>query len=117
MGHGHLLLNLFRELPPSASTLSSFSKLAARFQNEFVPKALPALSEKLVALSNRAYLARSTMESLENMLEALIFSGASDIRRKPELRTAVLNLLNMLVDAGSSPAFKMRDDFLPPLRS
>jgi hypothetical protein len=117
MGHGHLLLTLFRELPPSASTLSSFSKLAARFQNEFVPKALPAISEKLAALPYRSYLARSTMESLENMLEPLIFSGASDIRRKPELRTAVLNLLNMLVDAGSSPAFKMRDDFLTPLRS
>ena len=116
-GQGDRLLNFFRQLAPSANALSSFSKLAARFQCEFVPKALPVLSEHLAALPQRTFLARSTMESLENTLEPLIFSGATEIRRKPELRSAVLNLLNMLMDAGSSAAFKMRDDFLTSLRS
>ena len=111
------LVNFFRQLPPSANNLSSFSKLAARFQSELVPKSLPALSEKLASLPHRALLPRATMESLENILEPLIFSGATEIRRNPELRKAVLSLLNMLVDAGSSAAFKMRDDFLTPLRS
>ena len=102
MGHGHLLLTLLASSTKRQHALLVFQARGPLFQNEFVPKALPALSEKLAALPYQAYLARSTMESLENMLEPLIFSGASDIRRKSELVPAVLNLLNMLVDAGSS---------------
>jgi hypothetical protein len=111
-GQGDRLINFFRQLPASANVLFSFSKLAARFQHEFLPKALPVLTEKLAALPSRAFLASATVESLESIMEPLIFSGASEIRQRPELRAATLNLLNMLVDAGSSAAFKMRDDFL-----
>lgn len=115
-GNGSRALDLFQRLPSDAATLRSFSVITARFRSEFVPRALPSIAEKLSRLTERLFLSDTTMNALETVLGALIFSGASDVRRHPELRGATLSLLDMLVDAGSSAAFKMRDDFLTPLR-
>jgi hypothetical protein len=115
--HGDLLLALFEQLASNPHTLRSFALLAARFRDEFIPMALPALARKATGLSERRYLDQITMTSLEGILRGLVYSGAFEIRRKPDMRTAVLDLLDLLVDAGSSIAFKMRDDFLTPLRS
>ena len=37
-----------------------------------------------------------------------------DLKRHHELREAVLSLLDLLVENGSSAAFRMRDDFVTP---
>lgn len=116
-GQGSRILAFFRRLPSSATTLRAFSKIVAQFRGEFVPGALPAIAEHLARLSDRSFLDSTTMRSLEAILGSLVYSGASDIRRKPEQRAATLSLLDMLIEAGSSAAFKIRDDFLTPLRS
>ena len=37
------------------------------------------------------------------------------IKEDPEIREAVLFLLDVLVDPGSSYAYRMRDDFVTPI--
>jgi hypothetical protein len=115
-GNGSRVLDLFRRLPSDAATLEFFSVIVARFRSEFVPGALPVIAAKLSQLTDRLFLNDTTMNALETVLGALIYSGASDVRRLPELRGATLSLLDMLIDAGSSASFKMRDEFLTPLR-
>lgn len=115
-GQGSRLLDFFRRLPPDFATLRAFSAITARFRSELVPRALPAIQHVLSQLPEREFLDDTTVTSLEALLGDLIYSGASDVRRKSELRTATLALLDLLVEAGSSAAFKLRDDFLTPLR-
>jgi len=114
-GNTSRLLDFFVRLPPSLSTLTSFSILAERFRGELIPRALPALAEKLAALSDRNFMSRAAMGALESILQTLICTGATEIRSQPALRTATLALLEMLVEAGSSAGFALRDDFLTPL--
>lgn len=115
-GQGGRLLDFFRRLPPDLATLRTFSVITARFRSELVPKALPAIQHVLSQLPEREFLDDTTVTTLEALLGDLIYSGASDVRRKSELRTATLALLDLLVEASSSAAFKLRDDFLTPLR-
>ena len=115
-GQGGQLLDHFQRLPPNDAAFQAFAATVARFRVEFIPRALPAIAEHLSRLSDRLFLDDTTMSSLESVLGSLIYGGASDVRRTPELRRATLSLLDSLIDAGSSAAFKMRDDFLTPLR-
>lgn len=114
---GHRLLALFRDLPPTPEALSAFSRTAARFQTEFVPVALPALTEKLSILQEGPAMWPSTILSLETILQEQVYSGSPKVRHDADLRNATLAILEILVENGSSAAFKMRDDFVTPLRS
>lgn len=116
-GEGRRLLALFRDLPPTPESLSAFSRIAARFQNELIPGALPALAEKLSILHEKISIWPTTMLSLETILQEQVYSGAPNVRQDAELRNAALAILNILVECGSSAAFKMRDDFVTPLRA
>jgi len=115
-GQGGRLLDFFSRLPADPATLRAFSVITARFRSELVPKALPAIQHMLSQLPERAFLDDTTVTTLDALLGDLIYSGTVDVRRKPELRIATLALLDLLVEASSSAAFKLRDDFLTPLR-
>jgi hypothetical protein len=116
-GEGRRLLALFRDLPPTPEVLSAFSRTAARFQSELVPIALPALAEKLSILQESNSIWPSTTLSLETILQGQVYSGSPQVRHDADLRNATLAILEILVENGSSAAFKMRDDFVTPLRA
>ncbi len=116
-GEGNRLLQFFRNLPAGHKMITSFSILAARFQSELIPGSLPVLSEKLAGLPDHTSVSQAAIASVETILTNLVYTGASEIRSEPSKRTATLELLDMLVEAGSSAAFKLRDDFLTPLRN
>jgi len=63
---------------------------------------------------NPVVLNESAVFYLEEILTRLIYGGNSRIRSESTLRVAALKILDALVDAGSSPSYKLRDDFLTP---
>jgi hypothetical protein len=62
-----------------------------------------------------ALLSEVTVFYLETILTRLIYGGNSSIRVETDLRQAAMKLLDELVVAGSSVAYKLRDDFLTPM--
>ena len=48
---------------------------------------------------------------------SVVHSGAPLVRQDAALRDATLVVLGRMIDAGSSRAYRMRDDFLTPVRA
>jgi hypothetical protein len=57
----------------------------------------------------------NTVFLLEVLLQRYVYGRPLELKRQSDLRDAVLVLLDMLVDNGSSAAFRMRDDFVTPI--
>ncbi|SRR6266566_9248831 len=53
---------------------------------------------------------------LESLLGAFVYGQPLRVKRDASLRAAILKLLDHLVSVGSSAAYRMRDDFVTPLR-
>ena len=54
------------------------------------------------------------MKCLEEILGRFIYSDPSKLKAAPEMRAAVLLLLNACIEMGSSMCYRQRDDFLTP---
>ncbi len=116
-GQSNRLRHFFQQLRASGRAVSSFTALVNRFASEFLPASLPLLAEKLAAQSPGGLLSRFTLMQLEEALSGLVYSGAVEVRRDPTLRSATMTILDCMVEAGSCAAFRIRDDFVTPLRS
>ena len=57
---------------------------------------------------------RNTVFMLEALLQRHVYGRPLDVKRDLIVRQAVLRLLDMLVENGSSTAFRMRDDVVTP---
>jgi hypothetical protein len=57
----------------------------------------------------------NTVFYLESLLRRFCYSEPVRIKSNPEIRSAVLMILDQLVDSGSSAAYRMRDDFVTPI--
>jgi hypothetical protein len=53
--------------------------------------------------------------ALETLLGRYVYTRPLEMKKTSDLRNAVLSLLDLLVDNGSSAAFRMRDDFVTPV--
>jgi hypothetical protein len=57
----------------------------------------------------------NTVFLLEVLLQRYVYGRPLELKRDSNLRDAVLFLLDLLVENGSSAAFRMRDDFVTPV--
>lgn len=57
----------------------------------------------------------NTVFMLEVLLQRYVYGRPLELKRNHDLRDAVLFLLDLLVEQGSSAAFRMRDDFVTPI--
>jgi hypothetical protein len=63
----------------------------------------------------QAMLAKTdTVFLLEVLLQRHVYGRPIELKRYTDIRQAVLFLLDILVENGSSAAFRMRDDFVTP---
>jgi hypothetical protein len=56
-----------------------------------------------------------TIFMLEVILQRHVYVRPLELKKDAALRTAILFILDTLVDNGSSAAFRMRDDFVTPI--
>lgn len=115
-GKAHLLGELLLRLPPSRLALESYVRFLYRIGRRCVPGAFVTVAEYVKGEPARLLSVSNTVFVLEVLLREWVYGHPIELKRDPRLRETVLSLLDHLVEAGSSAAFRMRDDFVTPLR-
>jgi len=117
-GHVERLHQLFEALPVSKAILYQYVRFLYHVGEESLPTAYIRIAAKLKSGDPRVLLDDNEIVfMLESILQRQVYSKPVELKRRDDLRTSVLYLLDQLVDAGSSAAFRMRDDFVTPLPS
>src|SRR3569623_1619918 len=114
-GYAHNVDALFDTLPPVWIVLDRY----VRFLYHIGERSMPAAFVRIGNALRRGIPADMLRESntvymLEVHLQSQIYSRPLELKRDPALRVAILFVLDVLVESGSSAAFRMRDDFVTP---
>jgi hypothetical protein len=115
-GHADYLDALFENLPASPTVLDSYVRFLYHVGEQSLPQAFIRISRRLQQGDPRQMLRDgNTVFLLEVLLQRYVYGRPLELKRQSELREAVLVLLDLLVENGSSAAFRMRDDFVTPV--
>lgn len=115
-GHAHRVHGLFEALPPSSIVLDNYVRFLYHIGERSLPQAFVIVSNALRQGDAQAMLRlTNTVFLLEVLLQRHVYGRPLELKRDQEIRKAVLSLLDFLVEAGSSAAFRMRDDFVTPM--
>ncbi len=107
---------LFEDLPVSSAALGDYVRFLYHIGERSLPGAFIRIAERLQGKDPEPLLRnRNTVFMLEVLLQRQVYGKPLALKREPRLRSAVLYLLDMLVESGSSSAFRMRDDFVTPI--
>jgi hypothetical protein len=115
-GHAHRVDVLFEALPRTAIVLDNYLRFLYHIGAHSLPQAFTRIATALrqgvpaemLALSNTVFL-------LEVLLQRHVYGRPLELKQQRAVREAVLYLLDILVERGSSAAFRMRDDFVTPM--
>jgi len=113
-GHDRLLVDVFARLQPCDEVIEQFAAHLTTIGRGLLPSAMPVLARKLTETG--VFVSPIAVAYLEKALANVIYSGAIDVRQNAQLRAATSTVLGVMIEAGSSRAYRMRDDFLTPLR-
>ena len=117
-GHEDKVDEFTTRLPAAAPVLLAYASYLYRIGEGVLPKAFLVVASRLEAGDPKELLSDgNTMFCLESLLRRYVYGQPLRLRTEPALRNAVLVILDHLVDAGSSAAYRMRDDFVTPLSS
>lgn len=115
-GHAGNVHALFEDLPPSSTVLHSYLKFLYDVGEQSLPEAFMRIVKRLQQGDPRKMLMKGdTIYLLEVLLQRYVYGRPLELKRQRDLREAVLFLLDLLVEHGSSAAFRMRDDFVTPI--
>lgn len=114
-GYAHNVDALFDALPPVWIVLDSY----VRFLYNIGERSMPAAFGRITNALRRGKAADMLRESntvfmLEVLLQRHVYARPLELKRDRTLREAILYVLDVLVESGSSAAFRMRDDFVTP---
>jgi len=117
-GHNKSIDALLVDLPACSVALEAYLRYLSTVGGRYLPDTFVLVAEKLSEGSAHEMLARSnTIYLLESILRRFVYSEPFRLKSSRKLRNAVLIILDDLVEAGSSAAYQMRDDFVTPLPS
>jgi hypothetical protein len=107
---------LFEDLPPSSTVLDDYVHFLHHVGERSLPEAFIRIMKRLQQGDPCQMLRKgNTVFLLELLLQRYVYGRPLELKRQKDLRNAVLGLLDVLVENGSSAAFRMRDDFVTPL--
>ena len=114
-GHADHVHALFEALPPCWIVLDDYLRFLYHIGERSLPKAFVRVASSLTHGDAQAMLAKTyTVFLLEVLLQRHIYGRPLELKRDTDVQQAVLSLLDILVENGSSAAFRMRDDFVTP---
>ncbi len=114
-GHADHVHALFEALPPSSIVLDDYVRFLYHVGERSFPEAFVRVANSLKRGNVRTMLAKTnTVFLLEVLLQRHVYGRPMELKRDTAVRQAVLFLLDILVENGSSAAFRMRDDFVTP---
>lgn len=115
-GHGSRVYDLAARFPGSPVVFDAYCCLLYKIGESCLPKAFVLLAESLASGRAATMLAgQNTVFVVESLLRRHVYAEPHRLKSDPSVRRAVLSLLDRLVEAGSSAAYRMRDDFVTPL--
>ncbi len=115
-GHAFRVHRLFESLPTSATVLDDYVRFLYHVGEQSLPAAFEHIGNRLKAGKPQDMLRKgNTVFMLETLLRRYVYGRPMELKRNRELREAVLYLLDVLVESGSSAAYRMRDDFVTPV--
>ena len=107
---------LFEDLPPSSTILDAYVQFLYQIGEQSLPDAFIRIAERLKEGNPNQMMEKgNTVFCLEVLLQRYVYWRPLELKRQRDLREAVLFLLDLLVEVGSSAAFRMRDDFVTPI--
>ncbi len=107
---------LFEDLPPSSTILDAYVQFLYQIGEQSLPDAFIRIAERLKEGDPKQMMEKgNTVFCLEVLLQRYVYWRPQELKRQRDLREAVLFLLDLLVESGSSAAFRMRDDFVTPI--
>lgn len=113
-GFENKVIELFESLPPSAELINQLSTYLYHVGDVTLPAGFVALSKKLRDVKDLSGK-RNCIYFLEQIMQRYVYGEPHKLKSREEIREAVIHILDVLVENGSSAAFKMRDDFVTPL--
>lgn len=102
------------DTPTGFEALTRLLRTAGQF---LLPQALKDLDDAHARFSDEAVLEEGARYELELLLRDCVLSMGTQIRSREVLRKATLNLLDYLVNKGSSLAFQLRELLVAPIRT
>ena len=115
-GHEDRVHALFKDLPPSSVVLDAYIRFLYHIGEQSLPEAFVRIAERLQSGKAQLMLRKTnTVFMLEVLLRRHVYGRPLELKRRRPIRGAVLDLLDVLVEEGSSAAFRMRDDFVTPV--
>ncbi len=115
-GYAHHVHDLFNDLPPSSIVMDNYIRFLYDIGEHSLPEAFVNIADRLRVGEPQLMLRKTnTIFMLEVLLQRHVYGRPLELKRERKLRDAVLFLLDLLVEQGSSAAFRMRDDFVTPI--
>lgn len=115
-GHSGHVHALFEDLPASSTVLDDYLRFLYHIGEQSLPEAFIRIAKRLQQGNPRKMMRKgNTVFLLETLLQRYVYGRPLELKRQSDLRKAVLSLLDLLVENGSSAAFRMRDDFVTPI--
>ena len=115
-GYAHHVDALFEALPRVAIVLESYLAFLYHVGAHSLPQAFIRIGAALQQGNAVEMLGKSnTIFVLEVLLQRHVYTRPLELKQNRMVREAVLFLLDVLVERGSSAAFRMRDDFVTPV--
>ncbi len=113
--HRHQINAFMTSLPAVSPVLMGFAHYIYHLGGRTLPDDFIVVADRLQAGDPaELFSKRSTILYLEPLLQQYVYGQPAVLKTDPNLRTATLTILDRLVDAGSSGAYRMRDDFVTP---
>lgn len=116
--HAYRVHELFDALPPTSVLLDNYVEFLYEIGEKCLPNAFQRVASKLKVSDPEDMLRNSTtIFMLESLLRRYVYGRPLELKSNVPLRDSVQYLLDTLVEAGSSSAYRMRDDFVTPMSS
>ena len=115
-GHASHVHSFFDELPATSTILDCYVQFLYHIGEQSLPNGFIRVANRIQQGDPTKMLRNSnTVYLLEVLLQRFVYAKPLELKRRTELKDAVLLLLDLLVENGSSAAFRMRDDFVTPV--
>ena len=115
-GYADHVHSLFEALPPSPLVLANYLSFLYHIGEMSLPIAFVRISQAIKKGDFQEMLAKpNTVFYLEVLFQRYVYGRPLELKSNKDIKQATLFLLDILVEQGSSAAFRMRDDFVTPL--